>query len=110
MKYLLLIIVLLMGCTSVLGGVSRPIMREPPTPETLDEYYASIDYSCQTDADCEIKDVHNCCGYYPECVNADARTDADLVGELCQNEGMASICGFPSIDACRCSEGRCEGY
>ncbi len=78
--------------------------------ENLEEYRNSIDYNCDNDSDCEIKDVHNCCGYYPECVNRQAMVDAAFVRDACNEEGKASICGFTSIDTCRCINSRCEGY
>lgn len=78
-------------------------------PSNLEEYYASIDYSCNTDSDCEIKDVHNCCGFYPECTNKNAITDPDKVREFCASEGLSSVCGFPTIYACDCVQNKCKG-
>lgn len=77
---------------------------------TLSEYAVSIDYSCDLDSDCEIKDVRNCCGAYPECVNLNAKVDPDFVNKACAKESMAGICGFDSIDACRCVNKKCQGY
>ena len=77
--------------------------------KSLDEYYGSIDYSCESDSDCVIKDVHNCCGMYPECVNKDAIVDPGFVMKACSDAGKAAVCGFPSIDSCICNEGRCSG-
>ncbi len=76
----------------------------------LDEYYLNIDYSCNTDFDCAIKDVHNCCGYYPKCVNKDAKVDPNYVRKACAVEGISSVCGYPSIDSCRCVQNKCEGF
>lgn len=84
--------------------------EEPLAFATLDEYYASIDYSCTKDEDCAIKDVHNCCGFYPQCVNSEAMVFLEFVEQQCTEEKMASICGFPSISSCRCTNQRCEGY
>ena len=64
-----------------------------------------MDYSCLADDDCEIKNVGNCCGYYPECVNTGFQPNPDW----CDGLGLASVCGFPSINACICEEGRCQG-
>jgi len=75
----------------------------------FDSYLASIDYSCMTDNDCEIKDVHNCCGYDPRCVNKNSETDTDFVEETCGKEGLFSICGHPSINDCKCVEKKCQG-
>lgn len=70
-------------------------------------YEQNLDYSCKTDADCVVKDVHNCCGYYPKCVSKDAQTDVDRVKSYCEKSDMASICGFVDISSCTCTEGRC---
>lgn len=69
---------------------------------------ADPDRSCQTDADCTVKDVGNCCGYYPACVNAQADTFPEQVKAACEAQGLSSICGFQDITACACIEGRCE--
>jgi len=66
-----------------------------------------VDFSCTVDADCAVKNVGNCCGYYPACVNANSPTFPEQVMTQCQREGMSSICGFPEISACQCVEGRC---
>jgi hypothetical protein len=76
----------------------------------LEAYNNSIDYSCAADADCAVKDVGNCCGHYPMCVNKGAKTDRALVGRLCAESGAAGVCGFPSISGCRCINKKCEGY
>ena len=62
-------------------------------------------YSCSKDNDCEIKDVRNCCGYYPKCVNTDYEPKS---GNACKG-GMSGVCGFPSINKCVCTGGECEG-
>ena len=64
--------------------------------------------SCKTDADCAVKDVGNCCGRYPMCVNKDAKTDSAAVRAQCAKDGMASICGFEEISACQCVQGQCQ--
>lgn len=67
-----------------------------------------VDYACRTDADCAVKNVGNCCGYYPACVNQGSPTYPEQVMEQCQREGRMSICGFREIAGCVCTEGRCE--
>lgn len=67
-----------------------------------------IDTSCTRDADCVVKDVGNCCGYYPACVNVNSPTDPAAVQAQCAREGMMSVCGFPSISACQCVAGQCQ--
>ena len=66
-----------------------------------------VDRSCKTDADCTVKDVGNCCGYYPACVNVDSPTDPQGVKARCSKEGMMGVCGFPAIDSCSCVKGEC---
>lgn len=68
----------------------------------------TVDRSCDTDADCAVKDVGNCCGYYPSCVNKDSPTDPEGVKAQCAKGGMSSVCGFPEISACTCNAGTCE--
>ena len=68
-----------------------------------------VDYACTTDADCAIKDVGNCCGYYPACVNSDSPTFPEQVKAQCAERGMSSICGFPALSGCQCVDNRCEG-
>ena len=70
---------------------------------------AGVDYSCRTDADCTIKNVGNCCGYYPACVNVDSPTFPEQVQAECAASGLSSICGFPSLTGCQCVDTRCEG-
>ena len=74
---------------------------------TLQEYKESIDYSCQTDSDCVIKNVGECCGYYPSCTNKDAFVNATFVNDICKAGGIGGICGFPSIYSCKCKNNRC---
>jgi hypothetical protein len=68
-----------------------------------------VDYACSIPADCTIKDVGNCCGYYPACVNVDSPTFPDRVKAECAASGTSAVCGFPSISECDCIEGRCTG-
>ncbi|HEX4853103.1 hypothetical protein [Arenimonas sp.] len=69
---------------------------------------ANPNRSCQTDSDCAVKDVGNCCGYFPMCVNKDARTDPAAVRAQCEKDDMASICGFQEISACQCVDNQCQ--
>lgn len=66
------------------------------------------DRSCRTDADCAVKDVGNCCGRFPLCVNRDAKVDPAAVRAQCAKDGMASTCGFQEVGGCQCVQGRCE--
>ncbi len=96
---LIIILFFILGLTSVYAK----------SYSTLQEYENSIDYSCQTDSDCAIKDVHTCCGYDPACTNKNAVVDATFVSDACEKEGAVGICGFPSIDSCKCENNKCKG-
>ncbi len=63
---------------------------------------------CRVDADCTVKNVGNCCGYYPACVNVNAEVSPEKVAEQCQRNGMMGVCGFPAISACTCVAGQCQ--
>jgi hypothetical protein len=76
---------------------------------TLKDYEASIDYSCERALDCEIKDVHGCCGYYPKCVNKDSITNISLVDELCGESSTTGYCGYKNIQSCKCENNKCVG-
>jgi hypothetical protein len=69
---------------------------------------AEVDYSCRVDADCAIKDVGNCCGRLPACVNKDSPTFPERVREECAQKHEAGVCGFPDVRGCACVEGRCS--
>lgn len=79
----------------------KPVAAAPVGP-------LNPDRSCKVDADCAVKDVGNCCGHYPMCVNRDARTDPQAVRAQCARSGMASVCGFPEIAGCSCVQGQCR--
>ncbi|MBD8528223.1 hypothetical protein [Pseudomarimonas arenosa] len=90
----------------LLGGSSAQ-PSPAPSSNMVKAKPGEVDYSCKVDADCAVKDVGNCCGYYPQCVNADSPTFPDQVKAECAREGRSSICGFPSIESCQCVQGRC---
>lgn len=85
-----------------------PRMSTPLPPKRVPERPVIVDRTCQSDADCAVKDVGSCCGYYPACVNKDSRTDPAAVKAQCAASGMASVCGFQEIAACTCSAGTCQ--
>lgn len=85
---------------------TNPLER-PVQPRPLAEDPSLPDRSCRRDADCTVKDVGNCCGYYPACVNVNARTDPKAVQARCAKSGTASVCGFPVINGCSCVKGQC---
>lgn len=74
----------------------------------LDWYYSTIDRSCEKDGDCIVKDVHNCCGYYPQCVSKKAVVDADKVRELCKQEKSMSLCWVDEPSGCACIDRKCQ--
>jgi hypothetical protein len=63
--------------------------------------------TCQSAADCAVKDVGNCCGHYPACVHKDQPVDPEAVQARCKAEERSSICGFPEITACVCVDSQC---
>jgi len=83
--------------------------RLPPDPvEAPAAAPGAVDLGCKTDADCTVKNVGNCCGYYPACVNVNSPTDPKGVQAECAKKGMMSVCGFPEISSCSCRQGKCE--
>ena len=88
---------ILSGCENQQGIESQK--------EILDEVLEP--YICSTDVDCQIKDIGNCCGYYPRCVNKDYVPDLKKVGEECKEKGLVSVCGYPEISGCTCEKNTC---
>ena len=89
--------------TAAAEPVQAPAPARPGTDAT-----AIVDRSCRSDSDCAVKNVGNCCGYYPACVNKDSPTDPAAVQAQCKASGMMSVCGFADISSCRCNAGTCE--
>jgi len=92
------LLILTIACTS----------KQENKISSLKEYTDKIDYSCNVDTDCEVKDIRNCCGYFPRCTSKDYNPNPELVAELCIKEGTASICGFEEITSCQCVNNKCE--
>ena len=84
----------------------NPLDQRAPAPVIGDA--SAPDTRCKVDADCTVKNVGNCCGYYPACVNVAAKVDPAAVAEQCRKTGTASVCGFPAINACHCDGGQCR--
>lgn len=81
----------------------------PPTrPASSVGGVPDLDRSCRVDSDCAVKDVGNCCGYFPACVNTAAQPDPRAVQAACADSGMAGVCGFREIEACACVSNTCE--
>lgn len=87
----------------------KPVRTGGPLPaEPLPDTPVQVDRSCRTDADCTVKNVGNCCGYFPACVNVDSPTDPEGVQAHCARAGIASVCGFREIASCHCVDGQCQ--
>ena len=91
--------------TGDLAGTPPP--KSTPLPPRVVPKAATVDSSCRTSADCAVKDVGNCCGAMPACVNKDSPTDPAAVQAQCQARGMVGVCGFREISACQCDNGQC---
>jgi len=93
------------------AAVSDPVMASQPAESAqstpIESGSVVLDKSCRTDADCEVKDVGNCCGYYPACVNKDSQTDPAGARAQCRSKGRVGVCGFPAISSCECHNGQC---
>lgn len=111
---LLAVALSLSGCTSPTmqapppGGETTAAVTAPQKSQKPSSRPAAPDRSCRSDSDCAVKDVGNCCGYFPMCVNKNAQTDPAAVRAACEREGIASICGFEEVKGCRCVDNRCE--
>lgn len=89
--------------------VAAPPAATLPAAETAPRSDASNpSRSCKTDSDCAVKNVGNCCGAFPSCVNKDAKTDPAAVQAQCAKAGMASVCGFQEVSGCQCVQGECQ--
>jgi hypothetical protein len=86
---------------------AAPPMSDPLPPEVMPSP-VTLDYSCRVDSDCAVKNVGNCCGMMPACVNRNSPTDLAAVQAECARSGMSSVCGFVEIAACGCVSNRCE--
>lgn len=104
----LLLMLALGACAAPPADTGAPAPADPTTPVQVGGDPLQLDYSCRVDSDCEVKNVGNCCGYFPACVNKDAQPDPQAVQARCAESGMASVCGFREIEACSCVQNRCE--
>ncbi|KOR39658.1 hypothetical protein ADT25_21155 [Xanthomonas oryzae] len=105
---------LLLSCLAALGCVAAPPTdaatpppASPPPPPPAPAKSTTVTTTCRTDADCTVKNVGNCCGAFPACVNVNSATDPKGVLAQCQASGMMSVCGFREISACQCVAGQC---
>ncbi|HET6782591.1 MAG TPA: hypothetical protein VFH12_02010 [Pseudoxanthomonas sp.] len=102
--------------TGNLAGTTPPAPPEPPRapppmstplPPREARQEVVVDTSCKTNADCAVKNVGNCCGAMPACVNKNSPTDPAAVQAACAAKGMMSVCGFAEISSCQCDNGQC---
>jgi hypothetical protein len=92
--------------TPAQGQRPAPRMSDPLPPRVV-PMPVELDYSCNVDSDCAVKDVGNCCGAFPACVNKDSPTDPAAVKAECARRGEMSSCGFREVNQCGCRQGRC---
>ncbi len=108
----------LAGCAapaSSEGATAEPPPTTAPAPKPTggnqparEAGAVTVDYGCKTSADCAVKNVGNCCGAMPACVNKNSPTDPQGVQAQCAASGRMGVCGFTDVTACQCVSGRCE--
>lgn len=96
-------------------ATATPVTPATPTPAAPAQSVAvpaaiRIDRSCRSDNDCAIKDVGNCCGAMPACVNVNSPTDPQGVQDACAKSGRMGVCGFREIESCQCVQGQCKEH
>ena len=79
-----------------------------PVADAVDIAPGTPDRSCKVAGDCAVKNVGNCCGYFPACVNKDSAVDPDAVRAECERSGTSSVCGWKDIQACDCVQDQCR--
>jgi len=97
----------LSACVSPVDESSSELL-ENPIVEPVVESSISDPTACSVDADCVVKNVGNCCGYFPGCVNTNFEPDLDTVARECEESGIDSVCGFPEVSGCECVGGSCR--
>lgn len=105
---LLWLALLLAACTP---RVERAAAAEPPSAASAAQPVPTAlapDRSCRLASDCTVRNVGNCCGYAPACVNKDAQVDPEAVRAQCERDGLSSVCGWQDIQACDCVQGQCS--
>ena len=79
-----------------------------PAPAASAPAAVALDRTCKSDSDCTVKNVGNCCGQLPACVNVNSPTDPEGVQAACARSGRMSVCGFKPIEGCQCVKGECK--
>lgn len=100
------LLLLLTACSSSAVTASEDAALGDPIEPVVSN--SDVDVSCKTDADCVVKDVGNCCGYFPACVNSSSPIFPDQVRAACARDGVSSVCGFADISRCECVESQCR--
>ncbi|WP_279362567.1 hypothetical protein [Xanthomonas sacchari] len=105
---LCLIAGMLLSSACARSETAKPAVPAPTPTASAPGLPIKVDTSCRTDADCTVKNVGNCCGAMPACVNRDSPTDPQGVMAQCQASGRMSVCGSPAIAGCSCVAGQCS--
>ena len=66
-------------------------------------------FGCTEHSECTVKNVGNCCGYYPECVNINYEPDPEAVQAACIANGITGIICEPTVlKSCECTMSKCK--
>ncbi len=103
-----LALALLLAACAPRAELPAPVSPAPSATPLQATDPAAPDRSCRLASDCAVRNVGNCCGYFPACVNKDAKVDPEAVRAQCAREGMSSVCGWKDIQACDCVQGQCS--
>ncbi len=87
---------------------AQPASASASTVSSPQYDFSNPSRSCKVDADCEVKDVGNCCGTHPECVNTNAPTNPAKVRAQCRAEHRTGMCNVRAIGGCSCVQGQCN--
>ncbi|HEY0333827.1 MAG TPA: hypothetical protein VGC74_08985 [Stenotrophomonas sp.] len=99
---------LVLACSSCAAAPTPPATKSTaPAVSPVPAVVVALDATCRTDADCTVKNVGNCCGAFPACVNVASPTNPAAVQAQCRASGRMSVCGFREISACQCVQGQC---
>lgn len=87
-----------------------PPMSTQLPPERVPDTGAPprLNTSCRTSSDCAVKNVGNCCGAMPACVNRNSAVNPEAVKAQCARNGLMSTCGFKDVQSCSCVAGTCQ--
>ena len=86
LSLLLCLLLAITACSA--PAATAPVTSQAPAPVPASDQSTPakpaatpvvVDSSCKVDADCTVKNVGNCCGYYPACVNVSSATDPGVV-------------------------------